>query len=186
MFLRSDSHSGSGSYSSSAGSRLGPAPSLRGLLLSCIKPSTDGCLQGYTPSAAFLQTYCKGWAQGPRHGRVSVLDPQPLISTVLTDQALMAVLGRLEGCDAGRALQVCRGWSKLLLGDAGFRAKAEQQRSSAAARRGQQYEYVMYVEPNTLDTDHDDWECHRGRSHYHHDDWERYLGFCSDASYGSR
>jgi hypothetical protein len=176
MFLQSDSDSGTRSYSSSAGSQHGPAPSLRGLLLSCIKPSTDGCLQGYTPSAAFLQTYCKGWAQGPRHGRVSVLDPEPLISKMLTDQALTAVLGQLEGRDVGSALRVCRGWSKLLLGDAGSRAKAEQYRSSAAARHGQLYAQLLY----------DDYELHSDYDYVERWASPGYYGCCSDDSYDSR
>jgi hypothetical protein len=46
---------------------------------------------------------------------------------MLDDQALMSVLGLVQGRrDVGRVLLVCRGWSKLLQGDAGFKAKAQQ------------------------------------------------------------
>jgi len=116
------------------GSKL--APSLRGLLLSCIKPSPAGILPGYQPSEAFQQTYCKGWAKGPQRGRVSVLSPEPLILTMLTDQALMGVLGLLQQRrDIGNALLVCRAWSRLLQGDAEFQQKAQQAAASMPARR---------------------------------------------------
>jgi hypothetical protein len=54
---------------------------------------------------------------------------------MLTDQALVSVLGLLEGLDIGRALLVCRGWSKLLQGDAGFMATAQQLAEAEAKRR---------------------------------------------------
>lgn len=112
------------------------APSLRGLLLSCIKPSTAGTLPGYQPSKAFQQTYCKGWAKGPRQGRVSVLSPEPLILTKLTDQATMGVLGLLQQRrEIGNALLVCRAWSRLLQGDAEFQQKAQQAVASMPTRR---------------------------------------------------
>lgn len=167
MFLQANSDSGLGRYGRST-AKHGPAPALRGLLLSCIRPSTDGHMQGYTPSAAFAQTYCKGWAQGPKQGRVSVLDPEPLISQVLTDQALMAVLGRLEGRDVGRVLLVCRAWSKLLLGDAGFMARAQQQCRDAGAGRSHVYK-------NVSDSDYDEYDYV----------YARYSGYDSDRSYGS-
>jgi hypothetical protein len=138
MFMKTASSDSSTSYrsrSSSTGDSYQPAPSLRGLLLSCIKPSTDGTLPGYTPSPAFQQTYCKGWAKGPQQGRVSVLAGEPLIHSMLDDQALMSVLGLVqERRDVGRVLLVCRGWSKLLQGDAGFKAKAKQHESSRSSR----------------------------------------------------
>lgn len=138
MFMKaasSDSGTSYRSLSSNSSDSYQPAPSLRGLLLSCIKPSTDGTLLGYTPSTAFQQTYCKGWAKGPQQGRVSVLAGEPLIHSMLDDQALMSVLGLVQGRrDVGRVLLVCRGRSKLLQGDAGFKAKAQQHGSSRSSR----------------------------------------------------
>jgi hypothetical protein len=156
MFMKTASSDSSTSYrsrsSSSSSDSYQPAPSLRGLLLSCIKPSTDGTLPGYTPSPAFQQTYCKGWAKGPQQGRVSVLAGEPLIHSMLDDQALMSVLGVLqERRDVGRVLLVCRGWSKLLQGDAGFKAKAQQHASSRSSRinmttRSHSPDYAYYNE----------------------------------------
>jgi hypothetical protein len=51
----------------------------------------------------------------------------------LTDQALAAVLGRLQGSDVGSVLRVCRAWCELVQGDPGLRAAAEK---VAAERKG--------------------------------------------------
>jgi hypothetical protein len=168
----------------SAAAAKGPAPSLRGLLLSCIKPGTDGSLQGYDPCPAFQQTYCKGWAQGPQMGRC-VPGPEPLINSVLTDQALMSVLGLLEGRDIGRVLRVCRGWSKLLQGDAGFRARAQAHAEKllrtrarmgySSARAATRRAYDLCVSSSSDDED--------GR--YCYDDYDCGYGGHSDRSYGS-
>lgn len=104
------------------------APGLRGLILECIRPSTDGSIPGYTPSPAFKQTYAKGWMKGPQQGRMSASAPAPLILQKLTNEAAMCVLSKLpvRRMGVGNAMLVCRAWRRLITGDPGFKAQAEQ------------------------------------------------------------
>ena len=51
---------------------------LRGLVLDCMRPSSDGTMFRYTPSAFMLQTFAKGWKHGPRAG-VFAAQPSPLL-----------------------------------------------------------------------------------------------------------
>jgi hypothetical protein len=159
--------------SSSSGSS--PARALRGRILECIRPGLDGSLPGYTPSPAFKQTYAKGWAKGPPAGcRVSSEAPgdsPPLIMQQLTEQALAAVLGKLQGRDVGSALRVCRAWCDLVQGDPELRAAAEK----AAAERKKVDKY--YSSYRCIDSD--EYDDYRSDSDYYDYLYRDYGGYGS-------
>lgn len=147
--LRKDTHFITSMFSSNpksaaaASSGSSQAPGLRGLLLECIKPGSDGSLPGYTPTTAFKQTYAKGWAKGPQEGRMSVLAPKPLLLQMLTDEAMMATLSKVNmpnTSNIGRAMLVCRAWRRLIEGDPGFKAQAERWEQHRSERERLRYQ----------------------------------------------
>jgi hypothetical protein len=149
-------------WDSRTSSSSSSAPALCGRILECIRPGLDGSLPGYTPSPAFKQTYAKGWARGlPAGCRVLGVAPEPLIMQQLTDQALAAVLGKLQGRDVGSALRVCRGWCALVQGDPALRAAAEK----AAAERRESERNLCYSSADSYDH-YDDYRGWRAYGYY--------------------
>jgi hypothetical protein len=70
----------------------------------------------------------------------------------LTDQALVAVLCKLQGEDVGKALLVCRDWCDLLQGEPGLRAEAEKQ-AATSRRERRSRPGVLYSLADWLDHD---------------------------------
>ena len=121
---------------------------LRILLMDCIKPNIDGRLSGYTPSKVCVNTIAKGWANGPRTGRMAK-QPEPLIHAKLCEPSLLAlVLDRLEGEPMSNALLVNKEWSRVLLSSPDLNRKATEL-VMARALRGRESDSeddrVMYV-----------------------------------------
>ena len=99
---------------------------LRILLMDCIKPSIDGSLAGYSPSNVCVNTIAKGWANGPRAGRMMANRPEPLIHAKLCEPSLLAlILDRLEGEPMSNALLVNKEWSRVLLSSPDLERKAK-------------------------------------------------------------
>jgi hypothetical protein len=122
---------------------------LRILLMDCIKPSIDGRLAGYSPSNVCVNTIAKGWANGPRAGRMMAKRPEPLIHAKLCEPSLLAlILDRLEGEPMGHALLVNKEWSRVLLSSPDLERKAKEL-VMARAFRGRDSDSddgrVMYV-----------------------------------------
>lgn len=91
----------------SIGSEGRAAPLLRVLILDCIQPGPDGCLQGYTPSPAFQQTFAKGWARRPVEGPAAPI-AQSAAVLQLPDGHIMPALDLLEPKHMIQAALVCR------------------------------------------------------------------------------
>ena len=79
---------------------------IRVLVLDCIQPDSDGTLFRYTPSNVVLQTWAKGWKQGPQSGRLA---SPPSLLLKLEPGLLGTILDNLHGADFVRtALFVCK------------------------------------------------------------------------------
>ena len=100
---------------------------MRTLLLDCVRPGADGSLPGYAPSRGCLATIAKGWAGGPRFGRLAAA-AEPLIAAKLSgaeSSLLGLVLGELDGRAMAGALLVSREWSVAIRNAPGFADRVE-------------------------------------------------------------
>jgi len=78
---------------------------LRGLVLDCIRPSSDGTMFGYSPSSLMLQTFSKGWKQGPRAG---IFVAQPSLLLELEPCLILIILDNLHDSVYARMASVCK------------------------------------------------------------------------------
>ena len=100
---------------------------LRVLVMDCIKPDIDGRLQGYTPSTLCLNTIAKGWANGPRTGRLAARDEEPLISVKLHEPSLLSlIIEQLEGESMCNAVLVNKEWSRVMLSSPEIKRKVDE------------------------------------------------------------
>ena len=75
-------------------------------MLECIRPSLDGSMFGYTPSSFMLQTFSKGWKQGPGAG---IFAAQPSLLLKLEPCLLDIILENLHDAAFARmAVLVCK------------------------------------------------------------------------------
>ena len=85
---------------------VAPPKYLRMLVLDCIQPDFDGTLFRYTPSNVVLQTFAKGWKQGPQTSRLA--SPRSLLLR-LEPGLIGTILNSLHGAAFPRAaLFVCK------------------------------------------------------------------------------
>ena len=144
--------SGHGSRTSSSTSWA-----LRGLVLDCIRPSSDGSMFRYTPSASMLKTFSKGWKQGPRAGFLValpslLLNLEPCLIGIILDNLHDVAFARM-------AVFVC----KYL--DTMARSRPEFQATMALGKKKAQDNIDDFMDDYD---DYDDWRCTQDRDD---DDW---------------